>query len=182
MCHLAIEEEAKKDETIFNIIKTNSAHLRLSDDFINFINKEGKNLNLNKILSLYSIFEHLLSKDLFDLLGQNYKVQIPEETKNKIIEKLLKNNNENDLVPINELAAATRRFITRYLVGTTQIVDMNENRELYFDLTLSYLWDEPLRKSDDLMDSIYLKLEEFKLKISQAYEFYNISYYIKLNK
>ena len=174
MRHLVIEEEAKKDETIFNIIKTNSAHLRLSDDFINFINKEGKNLNLNKILSLYSIFEHLLSKDLFDLLGQNYKVQIPEETKNKIIEKLLKNNNENDLVPINELAAATRRFITRYLVGTTQIVDMNENRELYFDLTLSYLWDEPLRKSDDLMDLLYPKIEEFKLKISQAYEFYNI--------
>ena len=172
--HLVKESEIKNVETLLSIVKSNLGNLRLSDDFINFINNEGKNINLNKIFSLYAIFEHLLYKNLFDTLQPDLKVQIPEETKNKIIEKLLKNKNPNDLVPVNELAAATRKLISRYLAGSHQAVDINENAELSLYITQKYLWDEKLRNSDDLMDSIYLKLKEFNLKISQAYEFYNI--------
>ena len=172
--YLAKETEIKKDEIIVNLIKTDLKHLRLSDDCINFFNNEGKNIKLNKIFDLYTIFEHLLYKDLFAMLNQEFKVLIPEETKNKIIAKLLKNKNSNDLITTNDLAAAIRRFITRYLVGTSQIVDIKEDRKLAFELTREELWKEKIRKSEDLMDLVFQKIEEFKLKVSQAYEIYNL--------
>ena len=74
---LTTEEKVEKDEFICNIIKDNLEQLRLSDDCIKFFNNEGKNITINKILNLFSIFEHLLSKDLFDLLDQDFKEQIP---------------------------------------------------------------------------------------------------------
>ena len=126
------------------------------------------------MLNLFFFIEHLYFKDLSNNLQQEYKAQIPEEIKNKIIEKLLKKNNSNDKIIIKELAAATRRFISRYLVGTREDIEIKENRELSFELSREELWEEKKRKSNDLIDIIYEKIDEFKLNVGQAYEFYNL--------
>ena len=118
--------EVKKDETICNIIKGNLEKLKLSDDFKHFFNNEGKNFTLNKLYNLFSIFEHLISKDLFEMLQPDFKIQIPEETKNKIIEKILTNKNTNDVITTKDLAAAIRRLITRYLIGENETIYINK--------------------------------------------------------
>jgi len=171
---LSKNKKMKEDEAIYLIIKNNLGSLKLSHDLKNFFSNEGKNLTLNKMLNLFFFIEHLYFKDLSNNLQQEYKAQIPEEIKNKIIEKLLKKNNSNDKIIIKELAAATRRFISRYLVGTREDIEIKENRELSFELSREELWEEKKRKSNDLIDIIYEKIDEFKLNVGQAYEFYNL--------
>ena len=43
-----------------------------------------------------------------------------------------------------------------------------------YDLSRIDLWDEKIGKLDNLEELIYLQLNEFNLKVSQAYELYEL--------
>ena len=86
----------------------------------------------------------------------------------------MKNKNSNDFLTTKDIASATRRFITRYLIGIRKSVEISEVQDFCFQLEREELWDLSIRKNEDLIDLIYKKLVEFKLKVSQAYDFYNI--------
>ena len=165
----------KVDETICNIINNALNDLKLSKDCINFFNNEGKNITIKKLMNLFFYFEHLCFEFLCKSLSPIYKTLIPEEAKNKIIEKLLNKKNLKEINEIKDLAAATRRLISRYLVGQTRNMDYNENIDLAMILTKDEFWDEKIRNSDDyITELVFEKIGEFKLKVGQAYEFYNI--------
>ena len=96
------------------------------------------------------------------------------ETKTIIIEKLLKQKNENDIIPTKSLAAATRRIISRYLAGKRAVTDIGEDRDLTFELCREELWEEKIGQLEDLMDFVIVKMNGIKLNVGQAFEFYNI--------
>ena len=172
--YLEKQKDIKEDTLIHDIIKINSEKLKLSKDCINFFCNGGKNIPLKKMMDLFFCFEHLYFEELTKSLSLEYKAPIPEEIKNKIIEKLLNKKDLNDKINIKGLSAAIRRLISRYLVGKTTNLDINPDTELYLYLCKSDLWEEKIRNSDDLMDLIPEKIFEFKLKVKQAYEFYNL--------
>ena len=123
-------------------------------------------------MNLFFFFEHLCFKDLINSLGPEYKASISTEIKNRIIEKLLKKNNINDKITQRDLSSATRRLISRYLVGLT--IDIKADRDLSFELSRQELWEEKIWKLDELVDLIHEKIKEFKLTVGQAFEFYNL--------
>ena len=126
-------------------------------------------------MNLFFYFEHLCFDYLYESLSPIQKIFIPEETKNEIIEKLLNKKDSKDIKEVKDLASATRRFISRYLVGRTRNSDYYENRDLDIFLIKDEFWDEKIRNSDDyLTELVFGKIREFKLKVGQAYEFYNI--------
>ena len=163
-----------ESEKIINIIKEAPGYLKLSNDCKSFFYNEGRNFTLNKVMNLFFFFEHLCFEDLADTLQLEYQQKIPEETKNKIIEKLVKQNNPNDTINAKNLGAATRRLISRYLAGKLEVTDIKEDRDLSFELSREELWEEKIGKLEDLMDLIMDKVNEFKLTVGQAYDFYNI--------
>ena len=173
--YLIEQKGIKVDETICNIINNEINDLKLSKDCIHFFNNEGKNLTIKKMMSLFFFFEHLCFEFLCESLSPMYKTLIPEDTKNKIIEQLLNKNNSEERKEVKDLASATRRLISRYLVGQTRNIDFNENIDLAILLTKEEFWDEKMRNSEDyLSELVFGKIGEFKLKVGQAYEFYNI--------
>ena len=87
----------REDERIIDIIKSSPGYLKISNDCKNFFNIEGKNLTINKIMSLFFFFEHLCFEDLSETLQPEYKAKIPEDTKTLIIEKLLKQKFPKDI-------------------------------------------------------------------------------------
>ena len=102
------------------------------------------------------------------------KKQISSEVQNQILNKL---NNEKDIFILyskKDLAASVRRFISRYLIGKTQTIDLKEDRDLVFELSREDLWEEKIRKNDNLLDIIEKQIKEFKLTICQAYSFYEL--------
>ena len=161
-----------EEEKIVNVIKHAPGYLKLSNDCKSFFYNDGKQFSLNQLMNLFFFFEHLCFEDLAETLQPEYKQVIEDDLKKKIIEKLV---NKKDLViSVKDLGAATRRFISRYLAGKLQVTDIKEDRDLSFELTREELWEEKIGKLEDLMDIITDMIYEFKLKVGQAYEFYNI--------
>ena len=172
--HLTKQKTEKEDALICDIIKNVSKQLNLSNDFENFLCNVGKDFTLKNFMNLFFFFEHLCFKDLSNTLQPDYKATIPEEIKNKIKEKLLKEKNSSDIINSKNLASATRRFISRYLVGGLMTIDIKEDRDLAFELSRMELWEEKIGKMDNLLELIMEKINEFRLTVGQAFEFYNI--------
>ena len=163
-----------ENEKLTEIINNASEDLNLSYDLKNFFNNEGKNFTLNNFMDIFFFFEHLCFENLIEILQPEYKALIPEETKNKIIEKLVKQKDQNDKISIKNIASATRRLISRYLVGTSELIDIKEDRDLSFELSREELWEEKIGQLENLKEIIFSEIGEFKLTVGQAYEFYNI--------
>ena len=164
----------KEDEKIGEIIQNAPSYLNISNDCKNFFYNEGYKFTINKLMNLFFFFEHLCFEDLADSLQLEYKAQIPEDLKNKIIENLLNKKDPFDIISTRDLSAATRRLISRYLAGKLATTDINENNDLSFELGRAELWEEKIGNLEDLVMLVIQKLKEFKLKVGQAYEFYNI--------
>ena len=168
------KEIIKEEEKIIDIIKKVPSYLKLSDDCKNFFNEEGKEYNLKKMRNIFFFFEHLCFGDLEKTLQLEYNSPIPDNIKEAIIEKFIKQKKEDDKIPLKYFGAATRRLISRYLVGSLQVTDIKEDRDLAIELTRTELWEQNYSNLEDLEDLIYGKMHNFQLTVGQAYEFYNI--------
>ena len=164
----------KNDEKIINIIDNSSQYLKVSNVCYNFFEKEGKEFTLEKLMNIFSFIEYMCFKELSDTLQQEYKKEIPKDLQEKIKQKLLGPNAKYEVYSISQLASAVRRYISRYLAGKRQTVDIDDKRDLAFDLSRIDLWDEKIGKLDNLEDIIVSQLSEFKLTVGQAYEFYKL--------
>ena len=137
----------KREEKIINIINYIYFYFSISDECKNFFLNEGKHLTIDKIMNIYIYFEDLCYNDLIKNLQNEYKKQISSKLQNQILNKL---NNEKDnfiLYSKKDLAASVRRFISRYLIGETQTIDLKEDRDLVFELSREDLWEEKIRKN-----------------------------------
>ena len=165
----------KEDEKIESILDSAPKYFKLSNDCYNFFKNEGKELTVNKLMNLFFFFEHLCFEDLEETLQNEYKKEIPDDVKLAITNKLLKKEKDpNEKYTIKDLGAAVRRLISRYLAGKLATTDINEDRELAFELSREEFWEEKIAQLDNLMEIVGGQLNEFKLKVGQAYAFYNL--------
>ena len=164
----------KEEEKILNIIINLPQNIKLSYDCKNFFLNEGENYTLYQFMDIFFIFEHLCYEYLVGTLQNEYKKEIDDDIKFNIQVKLLKSKDPNDIIKIKELGAAVRRLISRYLVGGSNLTDINENRDLSFELCRRELWSEKIGKIENLDELISNKLKEFELKVGQAFDFYEI--------
>ena len=162
------KEEDKIEKIIMN------KYLKISNDCYKFLTNEGKSISINKIMNLFFIFEHLCFDDWKKTLQADFKIEIDKEIKLKITEKLIKNYNVK-AYSLKDLSAALRRYISRYLVGASQAIDIENTRPLPFELSRQELWEKRVWGSDfDLEKELKRHLGEFDLKVSHAYDFYKL--------
>jgi hypothetical protein len=172
--YLTDKDNVKVEEKVIKVLKDAPSYFKLSPEFLGFFSIEEFELACDKIMNLFFFIEHLCFEDLIKTLQKEYKEEIPENLKNKIKEKLINKRQDFDLYTIKELGAAVRRFISRYLCGKSQVIDIKEDRDLSFELSREDLWEEKIAKLDDLMGIVHNQLGEFKLKVGQAYSFYKL--------
>ena len=162
----------KEDEKIANILENYPENFKLSDNYNDFFYSKINELAIDKIMNLFFYFEHLCYEDLIKNLQDEYIKEIPSKIKIDIINKI-KEYKEDNLSSIAYLGAPVRRFISRYLIGRTDIFDIKENRDLAFELTREDLWEEKFKKNN-LIDNIIEQIHCFKLTVNQAYSFYEL--------
>ena len=151
------------------------SYIKISKDCFEFFQNEGNQFEVNQLMNIFFYIEHLCFNDLCNNLQPDYKISIEHETQEKIKKKLLNEVNKNNkFYSIKDLAAALRRFISRYLVGVRQDFDIDEKRELYFELIRLDLWDQRCGQLENLEELIQDQLGEFKLNIGQAFSLYEI--------
>ena len=159
------------DKEIRAVLDEKPEYLKIDEKCIEFLS--DNNLKINQFMNMFFFAEHLYFKELIKTLQDEYKKPIDEPIISEI-KNQLENKKENDIIPWKELAAATRRFISRYLVGDRQTTDISEKTELVFQLSRTDLWEEKLGKLNNLDDLITQKINQFKLKVGQAYSFYEL--------
>ena len=165
----------KDDEKISEIIsKYADKYFKISNDCKEFFESEAKDITINKLMNLFFIIEHLCFNDLCINLQLDLKLEIPQEQKDTVIEKLLKSYNKK-LYTLKDLAAAVRRYISRFLVGFAQTSEAQNEGKLSDYLSRQDLWEERVWGQDcDLIDEINRHIGGLNLKISQAYKFYEL--------
>ena len=166
----------KDDENINKIIKDAPQYFKISvsNDCREFFENVGLNLKVDTLMHIYFILEHLCFDELCKSLQNDLKLEINEETRNMIINELIKNY-KNRIYSLKDLGAAVRRYISRYLVGFTEIIDIENTRALDFELSRQELWEKRVWGKDcDLVDILKRHIGDFKLQVSQAYKFYEL--------
>ena len=172
-----INNDVKKDEKISNIINSASPYLKITNDCLNFFNHEGNQFTLDYLMNIFFFIEYLCFNDLIESLQPEYKMEISGEVSKKIREELILDKNPFKKYigySLSNLAAAVRRFISRYLVGNRQVIDIDEKMDLVFNLSRADLWAEKIGKLNNLEDLLSNQLNEFGLKVGQAFAFYQI--------
>ena len=126
-------------------------------------------------MNIFFYIEHLCFNDLCNNLHPDYKINLEHETQEKIKKKLFNEVNKNNKsYSIKDLTAALRRYSPRYSVGNRQDSDIDEKRELYFELSRLDLWGEKYGQLENLEELIKEQLGEFRLNIGQAFSLYEI--------
>ena len=169
-----VNNDTKKTEKISNVIRQAPPYLKISNDCSNFFKEDGNQFTLDKLMNIFFFIEFLCFNDLIETLQPEYRLEIPEDIIQRIRQKLLYQNNIENKYTVGDLAAAVRRYISRYLVGRRQTVDIDEKRDLAYDLCRTDLWEEKIGKLNNLDVLILNQLSEFNLKVGQAYAFYRI--------
>ena len=160
-----------ENETISKILEKSNEFSKLNGNCIKFFNNENiKEIKGEKILSIFFLFEHFCFQDLCQTLKEEYKKEIDPKIKVNIEKKLLKPENYNEYISIEELGAAVRRFISRYL-GSANI---NPDAMLLQQLKRIDLWGEKIGKLKNLDSLITNLIGEFKLKVGESYGLYDI--------
>ena len=172
--YLTQKGDIEDNATVDNVMINAPVYLKVSDDFKNFFANEGKNLSVEKIMNLFFFIEHLCFEYSIKTLQKEYKKEIPKDLQNKITGKLLNKEKINNSYTIKDLGTAVRRFISRYLAGTMQELEIKEDRKLSDELSREDLWDENISDNYDLLEINNKLLDEFNLTVSQAYEFYKL--------
>ena len=147
-------------------------YLRIDSRFIEFLEDKGKDLKAEKIFGIFLFFEHLCFNDLCKTLQNEYKEEISNEINEKIENNFLNNGDVNDIISIKEFGTAIRRFISRFLVGNKTEDKINPNSLLLFQLKRPDLWEEKIRRLQNLDELISNKIQELNLTVGQSFKFY----------
>ena len=163
------------EENICEAFNKLPKYLKISNKCKNFFTNELKNITINKIIDIFKIFENKCFNNIVKFLRDEYKKEISEGTRTKIINKILNKKNElNKIIKIEDLSNATRMFISRYLIGTSEYIEMQETRDLAYELTREEFWDKNSKILENIENIITELIGEFELKIVHAYSFYNL--------
>ena len=165
-------ELMEEDELILNLYRKSSIYFKFSGDCQDFLREIG-NIKINKIIDILLIFEQLSFENLIKNLSDEYKKELSEEIMVVIKYKIVKKEFNNDLFTIKDLGSAIRRYITRYLIGNMNI-DINEKRDLLFELTRKDLWKESIYNSDSFEKTLSNIFDEYKLNVDKAYTLYKL--------
>ena len=175
-CQILIDYIQKENYNISyplsDIINDLPSFIELNIKFKEFF-KNKKYFTVNTLLSIFNIFEEFYWKETKENINDQYKEKIDNPKKLEIIQFFKNYNNNDKLISKNNLAAALRRLISRYLAGKRGDTDINENKKLIEYITRNDLWELYIIKNEEKFQSEIYTLT-FDLKVGQAFEYYKI--------
>ena len=135
---------------------------------------EEKIFTVNSLVTIFEYFESLCWKDIKNNILEDYKLEIPEDSKKNIIEYFEKNkDNEQKLINKANLTTAIRRLISRYIAGTRQEIEINPETQFKLHIGKYEFWTPEMVEDP----SFFVEMNEiFKdnVLISHAWKIYNL--------
>ena len=176
-----LKENYPQNYLIYEIIIKKPKYVILNEELIKLINNrynksidKNDSFTINSLISIFEYFEELCWEDIKKNIPEDFKIQLDNPTKTKILDYFENNNGNNKMIITkNDLADAIRKNISRYIVGTRQDSDLKPEVELKLYISKYELWPKIIR-DNDLFDNEITKIFETIIFVGQSLDLYNI--------
>ena len=163
------KNKSDRNKKIIKILEDLPEDNKISKDYINFINKEGKELEICHLIKVFIILEDLSFDECINSLDNKFKLNFNK----KEIE------NRNQFYEIKEnLLKAIQRYMLRYLILNDNIEEI-ENISLISELFKSNLWNINENELKEIEQIINAEFGALNLTISNIFCFYQLITNIK---
>ena len=174
-----IKQNYEQEYLIYKIIETLPGYIILNQELVKMF-KESKDIyiekkifTVNSLVPIFEYFEALCWKDIKTTILEDYKLEMPEESKKNIIEYFEKNKMKSKLINKTNLTTAIRRLISRYIASSRQEIEINPEIKFKLYIGKYEFWTQEIVENPSFSMEIN---EIFKddVLISHTLEIYNL--------
>ena len=172
-----INDNYKQNELVYNVIEKLSKYIKLNEELVEFL-KRHKNFGAQNsftvitLVRIFEYFEKLCWENIKKTVQLDYQLELSEEIKIHILNYFNKNEKEK-LIKKKDFAMALRKFISRYLSGLRQDVDIDSNLQLRQYICREDLWDKVMIESETFIKEIN-EICLLGIKIGHCFNLYNL--------
>ena len=163
------KENENKEKSLNEILTKIPNYVQINQELKSFLNR-NEIFKLKHLLAIYEYIERLCYNQIEENVISDYHVEVSPETK-EIIEKYYRDVSPNSIITRKILADAVRKFVSRFLTGKRQEMDINGNVDIFLFISKNELW--PRNLIDD---------NKFEIEFSQIQEKFNAKGKIKVNQ
>ena len=175
-----IKQNYEQEYLICKIIETLPPYIILNQELVKMFKEmrdlymEEKILTINSLVSIFEYFEALCWKDIKTNILVDYQIEIPAESKKKIIEYFEKNKDDEKLIiNKNNLTTAIRRLISRYIAGTRQEIEINPNTQFKLHIGKYEFWTPEIVENPSFFVEMNAIFKD-DILISHSWNIYNL--------
>ena len=175
-----IKENYNPDELLYEIIENFPSYIDIDKKLNIFLKKniefykDEKLFTTDSLITIFEIFEALCWKEISRQICFDYKINIPEENKIRILQYFEDNKDEGKLINKRNLTSALRKFISRCIANTRQD-NIKSEMNLINMIIREDFWDQSIL-GDDNYDNFYIELSNIlnQITVGNAFELYHI--------
>ena len=173
-----IKENYDQNHLIYNIIEKLPNYIVLNEEFDKLIknriynNPEDKCFTVNSLVSIFEYFEALCWKEMKKNILLDYKLELPEDTKQKIIEYFNKLT-EDKIINKKNFTTALRRLISRSIAGSRQEIDIKSDSQLKLYMNREDLWSKDII-GNELFDMENDQICTDDILVGHCFNLYNV--------
>jgi len=170
------KENENREKSLNEILSKIPNYVQINQELKSFLNR-NEIFKLKHLLAIYEYIERLCYNQIEENVISDYHIEVSPETK-EIIEKYYRELSRNSIITRKILADAVRKFVSRFLTGKRQEMDINGDVDIFLFISKNELW--PRNFTDDNKFEIEFSQiqDKFnskgKIKVNQAVKFYRI--------
>ena len=168
-----VKDNYDKNSLIYDAIEKLPKYVILEDNLLNLL--KNNKLTIDSLVATFEYFEALCWKEIQKQILPDYKLNIIDEDKkyiNEYFQKIENKNSINLLITRNNLTMALRRLISRYLAGTKQEIDINSDRQLFYEMQRGDLWNKEIIDNEGFEDELSVIINN-NIIVGSAFDLYN---------
>ncbi len=168
------KENENIEKSLNEILSKIPSYVQINQELKSFINR-NEIIKLKYLLTIYEYIERLCYNQIEENVVLDFLIDIPPEKK-EIIENYYKELPENSIVTRKILVDAVRKFVSRFLTGKRQEMDINSEGDLFLFIPYkSELWPKNVINDNRFDIELATIQEKFnakeKIKVNQSVNF-----------
>jgi hypothetical protein len=163
------KENENREKSLNEILLKIPSYVQINQELKSFLNRSDI-FKLKHILAIYEYIERLCYNQIEENVIADYHIDVSPETK-EIIEKYYKDISPDSIITRKILADAVRKFVSRFLTGKRQEMDINGDVDIFLFISKNELW--PRNFTDN---------NKFEIEFSQIQDKFNSKGKIKVNQ
>ena len=173
-----IKENYDQTHLIYRIIEKLPNYIILNEKLVKLLkikhdyNPEDKSFTINSLVSIFEYFEALCWKEIRKNILIDYKLELSEEVKKKVID-YFNQKNEGRIINKKNFTTALRRLISRSIAGSRQEIDIKSDSELKLYINRDDLWSKEIIENE-LFDVEIDQICVDEIKIGHSFNLFNI--------